>query len=280
MGGAERLGIGNAMKAWAYSVFFHVNDAGESNNISGYIDLHTLKSESPAGGTSASYQYPRRGSGVTILFKIQYIPGEDDLVTAWLNPDLGPGANEAYQPEGLTTRFNANASFDEIRLRHAGGGGGWSFSDLAIATSFSDFVDVSSARPSDTTSGVASDAPGVQLSIMAKGAGSATKAPVRALVQTHDGYLWIGSDDGLARFDGLRFVTFGIQEGIKCGPVRRVIRRPSRRTLDWQHGQRLELLAKQSNDHLHDAGRGCRPIPSLPWQKMPLDDSGLARMPG
>jgi ligand-binding sensor domain-containing protein/signal transduction histidine kinase len=217
-GDAERLGIGNALKAWAYSAFFHADETGESNNLAGYIDLHTLNPESATGGTSGSYQYPRHGIGVTIVFKIQYVPGEDDLVTVWLNPDLGPGANEAYQPESLTTRFNANASFDEIRLRHAGGGDGWVFSDLAIATTFSDFVDVSSARPSEANSGVAGGAQAFNFQSWQKEQGL-PQSPVRSLVQTHDGYLWIGSDDGLARFDGLRFVSFGIQEGIKSGPV-------------------------------------------------------------
>ena len=108
--------------------------------------------------------------------------------------------------------------FDEIRLRHGGGGGGWAFSDLAIATSFSDFVDVSSARPSDTTAGVAGGTPAFSFQSWQKEQGL-PQSPVRALAQTHDGYLWVGSDDGLARFDGLRFVAFGIQEGIKCGPV-------------------------------------------------------------
>lgn len=32
---------------------------------------------------------------------------------------------------------------------------------------------------------------------------------VQTFVQTRDGYLWIGTGGGLARFDGLRFVTFG-----------------------------------------------------------------------
>jgi len=31
---------------------------------------------------------------------------------------------------------------------------------------------------------------------------------VTAIAQTPDGYLWVGTDDGLARFDGVRFVTF------------------------------------------------------------------------
>lgn len=217
-GDTERLGIGNSLKAWAYSAFFHADETIETNNLAGYIDLHTAKPEPVSGENPGSYQYPRRGVGVTIVFKIQFVPGEDDLVTVWLNPDLGPGANESYQPDSLTTRFNANASFDEIRLRHAGGGGGWSFSDLAIATSFNDFVDASSARPNDTTSSSIGGPRAINFQSWQKEQGL-PQSPVRALAQTHDGYIWIGSDDGLARFDGLRFVTFGIQEGIKCGPV-------------------------------------------------------------
>jgi ligand-binding sensor domain-containing protein/two-component sensor histidine kinase len=37
---------------------------------------------------------------------------------------------------------------------------------------------------------------------------------VNAIVQTRDGYLWIGTRDGLARFDGLRFTVFGLAEGL------------------------------------------------------------------
>ncbi|HSH16331.1 MAG TPA: two-component regulator propeller domain-containing protein [Verrucomicrobiae bacterium] len=32
----------------------------------------------------------------------------------------------------------------------------------------------------------------------------------RAITQTHDGYLWVGTYNGLARFDGLRFTTFTV----------------------------------------------------------------------
>jgi len=32
---------------------------------------------------------------------------------------------------------------------------------------------------------------------------------VNALAQTRDGYLWIGTSGGLARFDGVLFRTFG-----------------------------------------------------------------------
>src|SRR5262247_3504497 len=31
---------------------------------------------------------------------------------------------------------------------------------------------------------------------------------VRALLQSRDGYLWVGTLDGLARFDGVRFTVF------------------------------------------------------------------------
>lgn len=217
-GDVERLGIGNALKAWAYSAYFHADETGASNDLAGYIDLHSSKPEPSSSGPPGSYQNPHRGVGVTIVFKVQFIPGEDDLVTVWLNPDLGPGANEAYQPDSLTTRFNANASFDEIRLRHGGGGDGWAFSDLAIATAFSDFVDASSARPSGDNSSLIGGPQAFHFQSWQKEQGL-PQGPVRALAQTHDGYLWLGSDDGLARFDGLRFVTFGIPEGIKVGPV-------------------------------------------------------------
>jgi ligand-binding sensor domain-containing protein len=33
---------------------------------------------------------------------------------------------------------------------------------------------------------------------------------VASVVQTRDGYLWVGTYGGLTRFDGSRFVTFGV----------------------------------------------------------------------
>lgn len=37
---------------------------------------------------------------------------------------------------------------------------------------------------------------------------------VNAIVQTRDGYLWVGTREGLARFDGVRFTVFGLNEGL------------------------------------------------------------------
>ncbi len=64
------------------------------------------------------------------------------------DPDLSRGATEKNQPENIVTTFTAKATFDQIRLRHNPGtdndvdhdGNGWIFSDMAIATSFDDFV--------------------------------------------------------------------------------------------------------------------------------------------
>jgi ligand-binding sensor domain-containing protein len=36
---------------------------------------------------------------------------------------------------------------------------------------------------------------------------------IRAITQTKDGYLWLGTDEGLARFDGYEFVVFNKAQG-------------------------------------------------------------------
>jgi signal transduction histidine kinase len=93
------------------------------------------------------YELPSHNHPRTIVFKVQYVPGGDDLVTVWLDPNLTHGATAENQPDNITTKFKAKATFDQIRLRHWGtggasgdGGNGWIFSDMAIATSFNDFV--------------------------------------------------------------------------------------------------------------------------------------------
>ncbi len=217
-GDKERLGIGNALKAWAYSAF-RADATGDSHEGSDYIDLHSSRPEPSTPGTSIIYENPHRGIECTIVFKVQYIPGDDDLVTVWLNPDLGPGATEAAQPESLITQFKANASFNEIHLRHGGGGDGWIFSDMAIATSFEDLVAMSGNESEMENQG-----PGKREPLFAfqswRSEQGLPQDRVRALAQTSDGYLWVGTDDGVARFDGMRFVSFGLPEGLSSGPAR------------------------------------------------------------
>lgn len=219
-GDEERLGIGNALKAWAYSAFKNIVNGDAV--VSDYVDLHSSRPELSGGTNSGGfqpYEFPHRGVEYTIVFKVQYVPGADDKITIWLNPDLGPGASESSQLETLITRMTANASFDEIRLRHGGGGGGWIFSDMEIATSFADFVASGSDSAETAKGGFGSGMLPFTFHSWQREQGLPQNF-VRALAQTRDGYVWVGSDDGVARFDGLRFVPFGLREGLDSGPVK------------------------------------------------------------
>jgi len=220
-GGQERLGVGNALKAWAYSAFKDL-DNGDTI-VSAYVDLHTSRPEL-TGGTNAivpfqPYELPHRGLENTIVFKVKYVAGGDDQITIWLNPDLGPGATEASQPENLITTMTADASFDEIRLRHGGGGNGWIFSDMEIATSFADFVAQNNNSAETLPEGFGLGTLPFTFHSWQREQGLPQNF-VRALAQTRDGYVWVGSDDGVARFDGSRFVSFGLREGLNSGPVK------------------------------------------------------------
>ncbi len=144
-GNEERLGVGNAMEAWGYSAF-NTSEMGLSNREAGEFNLNSAHPEPAHLGRFWPYEDVHHGVGRTIVFKVEYVPDGDDLVTVWLDPDLGRGATEKTQPENITTQFKAKATFDQIRLRHGtdekdhDAGNGWIFSDMAIATSFDDFV--------------------------------------------------------------------------------------------------------------------------------------------
>jgi signal transduction histidine kinase len=145
-GSQARLGVGNAEEAWAYSAF-NASELGPFNQYSNSLPDNcefNLQSSHPepgaTPGTFNPYELVRHDVERTIIFKVQYVPGTDDLVTVWLNPNLSRGWSEKNQPANLTTKFKADACFDQIHLVHNGGGNGWIFSDMAIATSFDDFV--------------------------------------------------------------------------------------------------------------------------------------------
>ena len=217
----ERLAVGNSQGAWAYSAF-NTAETGNERNVPGDFDLRSSRPERRSEQVFTTFEFPVRGIERTIVFKVEYIAGETDRVTVWLNPDLAPGATEDSQPESLTTRFTADASFDQIRLRHGGGGGGWSFSDMAIATSFNDFIAPGNAEPGPLAPGARRGASAFSFRAWQREQGLPRNS-VRALAQTRDGYLWMGTDDGLTRFDGARFVSFGWREGLRSGPVRRLL---------------------------------------------------------
>jgi signal transduction histidine kinase len=138
-GNQGRLGVGNAEEAWGYSAFA-TSETGPSNKVAGEFNFQSAHPEPANLGLFWPYEVVRHGVERTIIFKVQYVPGGDDLVTVWLDPNLGRGATDKNQPENITTKFRAKATFDQIRLRHDGGGNGWNFSDMAIATSFNDFI--------------------------------------------------------------------------------------------------------------------------------------------
>ena len=200
-----RLGVGNSLEAWAYSAY-NTAEKGGSNAVSGDYDLHSSRPDPSALQTFWPYERIRGGVDSTIVIKAQYRPGTNALVTVWLNPDLSPGSTETKQADNLTTRFEANACFNQIHLRHEGGGAGWTFSNMAIATSFEDFV------APNGNSGFTFQAWTTEQGL--------PQNSVRALVQAQDGYIWVGTDEGLACFDGVRFVPFDRRHGLRNGPVR------------------------------------------------------------
>ena len=148
-GETSRLALGNAPEAWGYSAFF-TSETSTLTGKEGEFDLKSAQPEAAGLGTFKPYELPHHNQQRTIIFKVQYVPGRDDLITVWLSPRLTRGATDENQPPNLTTKFKANASFNQIRLRHGvvekpdgspgDGGNGWIFSDMAVATSFNDFV--------------------------------------------------------------------------------------------------------------------------------------------
>jgi two-component sensor histidine kinase len=141
-GDEGHLGVGNAEEAWGYSAF-NTSEMGPSNKLADDGGEFNLKSSHPEParlGMFWPYENVHQGVERTIVFKVQYVSGGDDLITVWLDPKLTHGSTAENQPPDLTTKFKANASFNQIRLRHNGGGNGWIFSKMAVATSFNDFV--------------------------------------------------------------------------------------------------------------------------------------------
>lgn len=228
-GDSERLAVGNALRAWAYGAFnvaeviktnFNVFEPATTSNapVEYGMDLNSSKPT-----IRAPYELPRKGIERTIVFKVQYQPGGKDQITVWLDPDLGPGATERNQLETLTTHFRADASFNQIRLRHGGGGDGWTFSEMAIATSFSDFVlDERGTAGANAGLAIGREEFPFTFRLWQREQGLPQNY-VRALAQTRDGYIWVGSDAGISRFDGIKFTPIGLQEGFQAGPVQTML---------------------------------------------------------
>jgi|688.fasta_scaffold391742_2 MYXO-CTERM domain-containing protein len=115
-GGDERVGVGNAWGAHAYSAF---------GTTVGDVDLNSANPEA-----GEDYQLVRSADITTIVFRIDYVASGVDNITVWLNPDFGLAENA--QPSALTTTFTANATFNNLRLRH-GNSGSWDFRDISVS---------------------------------------------------------------------------------------------------------------------------------------------------
>ena len=117
-----RLGIGNALEAWGYSAAYTEENGpmNKPSSDSGEFNLQSAHPEAAGMGETRPYELPNHNQPRTIVFKVQYIPGADDLVTVWLDPHLTHGWTEENQPPDITTRFKANGCFDQIQLRHGG----------------------------------------------------------------------------------------------------------------------------------------------------------------
>src|SRR6266478_4722364 len=92
------LAVGNAWEAWGYSAF-GTSETGPSNKVAGEFNLRSSQPEAAGLGLFQPYELPHHGQERTIIFKVQYVPRGDDLVTVWLSPKLGPGASDQTQPE-------------------------------------------------------------------------------------------------------------------------------------------------------------------------------------
>ena len=134
--GQPRLGLGNAWFAWGYSAF-HAVHRPKPLQAPGEVDFRSARPEEPG---RQDFEYPRVGNRRTVVARIRFIPGTLDQITVWLDPDLTSGLREEQLPEALTTRFEADASFDTCVLIHRGGGAGWRMGDLAVASSFDDLL--------------------------------------------------------------------------------------------------------------------------------------------
>ena len=135
--GQDRLGLGNAWNAWAYGAF-HAIQPDTVNHAPGEVDF---RSDLNDATEAHPYEIPRNGVERTVVARIQYIPGEDDQITVWMQPDLRPTSREEDLPESLTTCFRADASFDQVVLGHRGGGSGWRMGNLAVATRYEDLTE-------------------------------------------------------------------------------------------------------------------------------------------
>ncbi|NGO39632.1 hypothetical protein G4L39_09525 [Limisphaera ngatamarikiensis] len=254
-----RLGVGKARGAVGYSVYLAPGPARPEAVPRPFRDLNSARPEPEPRPAGIPFEMPRRGQPRTLVLKIQFVPGGDDLLTVWLNPDLGPGANEVHQPETLRTEFYADASFDRILLAAYGTTTGWWFSELAIATTFADFVEPSSVAVKPSPSPPL-HAPAFDIQSWPLPKTDPTRAS-RSLAITPEGYLWIAGPDGLLRFDKHQFHSVPVPAATST-PLRQLA--ADRTGSLWTVTDRGDILQLNhhgwTTHHLPEAPPGSAPL--------------------
>ena len=78
---------------------------------------------------------------------------------------------------------------------------------------------------------------------------------IRAITQTADGYLWLGTDEGLARFDGYEFVVFHKANGdLPANSITALAPATDGSPVD-RHSERPDAVSRQRVPDLHHQGR-------------------------
>jgi len=97
-----------------------------------------------------------------------------------------------------------------------------------------------------------------------------TNLAVIALAQDQQGYIWVGTEDGLFRYDGRRFTKFGPAEGLPSSSIRFIkVSSDGWLWVDTEQG-----LARGRNGRFEPTRTGTKGSPDLPRQALATDARG------
>ncbi|MFD0892291.1 two-component regulator propeller domain-containing protein [Luteolibacter ambystomatis] len=94
---------------------------------------------------------------------------------------------------------------------------------------------------------------------------------IRAMAGTRDGFLWLGTDSGLARFDGVHFKAFGLHEGLGAVTVQTLYEARDGALWVGTLGGGASVLRGGKLQHAYGSGDG---LPSTSVLAVAEDDSG------
>ena len=83
---------------------------------------------------------------------------------------------------------------------------------------------------------------------------------VNQIVQTNDGYIWLATNDGLARFDGVNFTVFNTKNlpGLKTNRVRNIIENRNGDLLIGTEGEGLLVKRRNKKNKVYTVSDGLR----------------------